>query len=134
MGLFTTYMVAFTFDDLFTGKLAVSYMKSFSHFSSRESKEKWVASNWRGPELHVALCSEAATRSALWKKVFLEISQNSEEKTRARVYFLIKLQASNLYSRENEFSSPFSNSKILDFCKYYVTNSSVSQSNRFISE
>ena len=36
--------------------------------------------------------TEAATRSVLWKKVFLEISQNSQENTCARVSFLIKLQ------------------------------------------
>ena len=36
---------------------------------------------------------EAATRSILQEKVFLEISQNSQENTCARVSFLIKLQA-----------------------------------------
>ena len=35
-------------------------------------------------------------RGVLWKKVFLEISQNSQENTCARVSFLIKLQASGL--------------------------------------
>ena len=40
--------------------------------------------------------SEAATRGVLWKKVFLEISQNSQENTCARVSFLIKLHASDL--------------------------------------
>ena len=40
--------------------------------------------------------SEAATRSVLWKKVFLEISQNSQENTCARVSFSIKLQALGL--------------------------------------
>ena len=39
------------------------------------------------------LYSEAATRGVLLKKVLLEISQNSQENTRARVSFLIKLQA-----------------------------------------
>ena len=38
--------------------------------------------------------SEAATRDVLLKKVFLEISQNSQENTCVRVSFLIKLQAS----------------------------------------
>ena len=38
--------------------------------------------------------SEAATRGVLRKKVFREISQNSQENTCARVSFLIKLQAS----------------------------------------
>ena len=37
--------------------------------------------------------TEAATRGALLRKVFLEISQNLQEKTCARVPFLIKLQA-----------------------------------------
>ena len=35
--------------------------------------------------------AEAATRGVLWKKVLLEISQNSQESTCARVFFLIKL-------------------------------------------
>ena len=39
---------------------------------------------------------EAATRGVLCKKVFLEISQNSQENTCARVSFLINLQASGL--------------------------------------
>ena len=37
---------------------------------------------------------EAATRDVLRKKVFLEVSQNSQENTCAWVPFLIKLQAS----------------------------------------
>ena len=36
---------------------------------------------------------EAATRGVLCKKVFLEISQNSQGNTCARVSFLIKLQS-----------------------------------------
>ena len=39
---------------------------------------------------------EAATRGVLWKKAFLEILQNSQENTCARVSFLIKVQASGL--------------------------------------
>ena len=39
------------------------------------------------------LSAEAATRGVLCKKVFLEISQNSQENTCDRVSFLIKLQA-----------------------------------------
>ena len=42
------------------------------------------------------LVSEAVVRSCSVKKVFLEISQNSQENTCARVSFLIKLQASGL--------------------------------------
>ena len=38
--------------------------------------------------------SEAATGGVQWKKMFLEILQNSQEKNCARVSFLIKLQAS----------------------------------------
>ena len=40
------------------------------------------------------LNTEAATRRVLLEKVFLEISQNSQENTRARASFLVKLQAS----------------------------------------
>ena len=40
-----------------------------------------------------ALISEAVARSCSVKKAFLEISQNSQENTCARVSFLIKLQA-----------------------------------------
>ena len=36
---------------------------------------------------------EAATGGVLQKKIFFEISQNSQENTSARVSFLIKLQA-----------------------------------------
>ena len=37
--------------------------------------------------------TEAVTGGVLWKKLFLEISQNSQENTSARVSFLVKLQA-----------------------------------------
>ena len=40
-----------------------------------------------------SIITEAATRGVLWKNVFLEISQNSQENTYARVSFLIKLPA-----------------------------------------
>ena len=40
--------------------------------------------------------TEAATIGALWKKMFLEISQNSQENTCAGVSLLINLQASGL--------------------------------------
>ena len=42
--------------------------------------------------------TEAATRGVLCKKVFLEISQISQENTCVRVSFLIKLQASGLHA------------------------------------
>ena len=41
--------------------------------------------------------SEAATGDVLSKKMFLKISQNSQENTCARVSFLIKLQAFTEY-------------------------------------
>ena len=40
--------------------------------------------------------TEAATRGVLWKKVFLEYSQNSQENICARVSTLIKLQVSGM--------------------------------------
>ena len=43
---------------------------------------------------------EAATRGVLCKKVFLEISQNSQESICARASFLIKLQAYNFIKKE----------------------------------
>ena len=45
--------------------------------------------------------SEAAARGVLLKKMFLEISQNSQENTCARVSFLIKLQAKNTFFTEH---------------------------------
>ena len=39
---------------------------------------------------------EAANRGVLWKKVFLEILENSQENTCATVSFLTKLQASGM--------------------------------------
>ena len=36
----------------------------------------------------------------LWEKVFLEVSQNLQENTRARASFLIKLQACNFIKKE----------------------------------
>ena len=41
----------------------------------------------------IYVTSEAATNGVLYKKVFLEISENSQENTCVRVSFLIKLQA-----------------------------------------
>ena len=41
----------------------------------------------------IFLFAEAATRGVLKEKVFLEISQNSQENTCARDSFLIKVQA-----------------------------------------
>ena len=44
----------------------------------------------------IIFISEAAIRGVLWKKVFLEISLNSQENTCVKVSFLIKLLASGL--------------------------------------
>ena len=38
--------------------------------------------------VHLELITEAGTRGVQWKKVFLEISQNFQEKTCTRVIFL----------------------------------------------
>ena len=43
--------------------------------------------------------SEAATRDVLYENVYLEISQNSQENTCARVSFLIKLQATGFIKK-----------------------------------
>ena len=45
---------------------------------------------------------EAVVQKSSLKKVFLEISQNSQENTVARVSFLIKLQASGLQLYKKE--------------------------------
>ena len=42
------------------------------------------------------LATDTATRGVLWKKLFLEISQNSQDITCARISFLIKLQTESL--------------------------------------
>ena len=43
---------------------------------------------------------QAVTERRSIKKVFLEISQNSKEKTCARVSFLIRLQAETIFKKE----------------------------------
>ena len=56
---------------------------------------------------------EAATRRFLYKKVFLEISQNSQENTCARVSFLIKLQAACNFIKKETLAQVFS----CEFCE-----------------
>ena len=52
--------------------------------------------------------SEAATGSVLKEEVFLEISQNSQEKSCARFAFLIKLQAClQLYQKSDSVAVVF---------------------------
>ena len=63
--------------------------------------------------LHNLPSTKAATRGVLYKKVFLEISQNSQENTCARVPFLIKLQAPK-FLRNLFYRTP------PDDCKYPV--------------
>ena len=60
-------------------------------------KSKMVRKTFRVNENNAGtLRSEAVVQTCSLKKVFLEISQNSQENTCARVSFLIKLQASGL--------------------------------------
>ena len=58
---------------------------AFSYFPSSVPIREYT-------EQQTAFWPEAATRGVLWKKVFLEISQNSQENTCARVSCLTKLQ------------------------------------------
>ena len=53
---------------------------------SKELKSLTTAAKQSG------LATEAATAGVLYKKVFLKISQNSQENTCSRASFLIKLQ------------------------------------------
>ena len=56
--------------------------------------------------------TEAASRGVLWEKVFLEISQNSQENTCVRVSFLIKLQAKTCnFTKKETLAQMF-------FCKF----------------
>ena len=49
--------------------------------------------------------TEAAIGGVLWEKVFLEILQNSRKNTRARVSFLIKLQASGDWATASDWNT-----------------------------
>ena len=60
------------------------------------TKNKTVRVTSLPAEWHLALITEAATGGVLYKKVFLEISQNSQENTCARDSFLITLQGLGL--------------------------------------
>ena len=62
--------------------------------------------------VHLVLITEAAPRGVLWKKVFLEISQNSLENACIRVSFLVNLQASAL--QKETLVRVFS----CEFCKF----------------
>ena len=71
------------------------------------------------------LILEAATGSVLWEKVFIEISQNSQENTCTRASFLIK----NFIKKETlaqVFSCWFCEvSKNIDFTKHLETTVSL---------
>ena len=74
--------------------------------------------------------TEAATRSILYERVFLEISQNSQENTCARASFLIKLQAlGNFIKRETlalVFSCEFGGiSKNIFFTEHLLATASL---------
>ena len=78
------------------------------HFQSLE------CSNWGNgyilmylPILYISCCPVV-----FCKKVFLEMSQNSQEKTCARVSFLIRLQASGLFTKNKSLAQVFS----CEFC------------------
>ena len=62
--------------------------KMIAHLFSCEDEENFVK------QFFFWTYVEAATGGVLWKKVFSEISQNSQENTCARLSFLIRLQAS----------------------------------------
>ena len=68
----------------------------FSENTSLKNVLKFIQKRWCWSIFFAkdaGLKSEAATAGVLKEKVFVEISQNSQENTCARVSFLIKLQA-----------------------------------------
>ena len=65
-----------------------------------------------GPFASCSKASEAVVQRCSAKKVFLRISQNSQENTCTRVSFLIKLQACNFIKKET-LTQVFS----CEFCK-----------------
>ena len=73
----------------------------------------WALSNIQRPLHHVSAVllevTEAATGGVLQKNVFLEISQNSQENTCAKVSFLTKLKAfsEHLRTTASKVSSKF---------------------------
>ena len=57
--------------------------------------------------------TEVVVRMCSWKKVFLQILQNSQENTCARVSFLIKLQAQTSNFNKKETLAQ------VHFCEFY---------------
>ena len=60
----------------------------------------------------MTVATEAGIQKCSVKKVFLEILQNSQENTCARVSFLIKLQASSNFIKKETLAKVFS-------CEFY---------------
>ena len=79
-----------------------SLTKKQLHQHLKLKKIDWQLVNWNYSYsmLQKVQEKEAATRGVLWKKVFLEISQNSQENTCVRASFLIKHQACNFIKKE----------------------------------
>ena len=74
--------------------------------------------------VHLLTCdecrlTEAVTRRCSVKKVFLKISQNSQENTCARVSFLMKLQAQTCnFTKKEALIQIFS----CEFCEFFKNN------------
>ena len=66
--------------------------RQLSKFTMGAVKVVYLLFKQEGPFCADYLGTEAATIGVPWKKVFLEILQNSQENNCARVSFLIKLQ------------------------------------------
>ena len=66
---------------------------------------KFFAINLQETSLHIQKQSETATRGVLWKKVLLEISQNSQENPCAKVFFK---KAAGLFIEKETLAQVFS--------------------------
>ena len=66
------------------------------HYTNGDFLAYWSLDQVSSSSLLFLISSKAASRGALCKKVFSEISQSSQENTCARVFFLIKLLVSGL--------------------------------------
>ena len=77
----------------FTRIFTLSYCDIFpTNFEKANLKKQ--ADTYLGPcQTSMMVFLQAVTQRCSWKKVFLEILQNSQENTCASVSFLVKLQA-----------------------------------------
>ena len=86
-------------------------------------------------EISIFVFIEEATRGVLWKKVFLEISQNSQESTHTRVSFLLYVSTiSDRFSERNEnlsgiVETPFTLFCFITICSDSITHKSYSKIN-----